>query len=119
MPAKGSFRPFLGLRGRLGVSLVQIFAFLVPVVRAQVHLHAVHVFAIEYEDAFASDAESISDLVIGLAGNAAVIQLHAERPKTSVSLHILASGGKGGSHESLILAEQVDNSSRSTRRFFP
>jgi len=35
-----------------------------------------------------------------------VIQLQAESPEASISFHILASGGKRGSHEPSILAEE-------------
>jgi hypothetical protein len=106
---------------RLGVSLDQVVAILIPIVKATVHHHAGHVLAVEYQDAVAPDAESVSDLVVGFPGNGfdnSVIQLPASGPEAPVSFHVLTSGGKRGAHESPILAEPGGQLKRECENIF-
>jgi hypothetical protein len=107
---------------RLRVSLDQVLAVFIPIVKATVRHDAGHVLAVEYQDTVAPDAESVSDLVESLAGNGledSVVQLHAEGAEAPVSFHILAGGGKGGCHESPILAEQGGPLKQEHENIFP
>ena len=68
-------------------------AALKPIVEATVHQHAGHVLAFELEDPIAQDADRVSDLIVCPPGNGLddpVIQVDAEGPQPSVSLHIFS-----------------------------
>jgi hypothetical protein len=77
---------------RLGVSLDQVLAMLIPIVKATVCHHAGHVLTVEFQDTVVPDAESISDFLIGLPWNSLddfVVQYDIYGPQAPVSFHIL------------------------------